>query len=58
MRHESKETMFNKTSGDLIARKKITQCAKVRVLFKRTQIAVKTKTLAILLPNETFIIPK
>jgi len=46
--------------GDLIARKKITQCPKPRVLFKRTQIAVKTKIVhrQFSRPNESVIIPK
>ena len=34
------------------------QCLKARVLFKRTQIAVKTKMFTVLTCNETVIIPK
>ena len=37
---------------------KITQCPKAWVLFKRTRIAVQTKTFTILMYNETVIIPK
>jgi len=44
--------------GDLIAQKNITLCPKAWVLFKRTQIVVKTKTFKILTSNETVIIPK
>ena len=43
--------------GDLIARKKLHNARK-HVLYKRTQIAVKTKTFPILTSNERIIIPK
>jgi len=43
--------------GDLIARKKLHDARK-NVLYKRTQIAVKTKTFTILTSNETIIILK
>ena len=43
--------------GDLIARKKLHHARK-HVLYKRTQIIVKTKTCTILTSNERIIIPK
>ena len=43
--------------GDLIARKQIHNARK-HVLYKRTQVAVKTKTLPFLTSNERIIIPK
>ena len=43
--------------GDLIARKKLHNARK-NVLYKRTQIAVKTKTLPFITSNERIIIPK
>ena len=43
--------------GDLIAGKKVHNARK-RVLYKRTQNAVKTKTFTILTSNEPIIIPK
>ena len=43
--------------GDLIAGKKLHNAQK-HVLHKRTQIAVKTKTVTILTSNERIIIPK
>ena len=43
--------------GEIIARKKLHNARK-HVLYKRTQIAVKTKTFTILASNERIIIPK
>ena len=43
--------------GDLIARKKLHHARK-HVLYKRNQIAVKTKTFTILTSNERIVIPK
>ena len=43
--------------GDLIARKQIHNARK-HVLYKRAQVAVKTKTLTFLTSNERIIIPK
>ena len=43
--------------GDLIARKRLLNAQK-HVLYKRTQIAVKTKSFTILTSNERIISPK
>ena len=43
--------------GEFIARKKLHNAQK-HVLYKRTQIAVKTKTVPILTSNERIIIPE
>ena len=48
---------FGGGGGDLIARKKLHNAQK-HVLYKRTQIAVKTKTVPILTSNERIIIPE
>ena len=44
--------------GDLVAGEKLHNAGKRVLLYKRTQIAVKTKTFTILASDETIIIPK